>query len=143
MFTGEYLHSLDDKGRVTIPVQFRSAFQGGLIITRGYDPCLVVYTPDGWQALAEKAGQLPSMSRAARAYNRWVFGSAFECVLDRAGRILIPNVLRVYAGIEDQVILAGANRHVEIWNPERWNECLAQALTDMETNAGDLVKLGI
>ncbi len=143
MFTGEYLHSLDNKGRVTIPVQFRSAFQSGLIVTRGHDPCLVVYTPDGWQALAEKASRLPSTSRAARAYNRWVFGSAFECVPDRAGRILIPGVLRAYAGIEDNVILAGANNHVEIWNPERWNESLAQALNDMETNAEDLAKLGI
>jgi MraZ protein len=143
MFVGEYSHSVDDKGRVTIPARFREELNGGMTITRGYDPCLVIYPAEGWTALARRVAGLPMASQAARAYSRLIFGGAAEVEADGMGRILVPAFLRQYAGIEDRVTLVGMNTFIEVWEPKRRQETLEQDLSNLDVILADIMELGL
>lgn len=123
-FSGEYLHSIDEKGRLTIPVKFRPALAEGMYITRGLDGCLFVYPPQAWRALAEQVAKLPLTETAARHFSRMIFSST-ECRLDKQGRILLPQHLREHAGLDNEAVIIGVNSRLEIWNPERWRELTA------------------
>ena len=109
MFLGQYTHCLDAKGRLTIPVAFRSPLDDGLVVTSGEERCLVVYTPDDWLALAAQVDLLPKASREARIYRRWVFGRAHETKLDSMGRLLLPSFLREYAEIGSEALIVGVS----------------------------------
>ncbi|HHX63909.1 MAG TPA: division/cell wall cluster transcriptional repressor MraZ [Chloroflexi bacterium] len=143
MFVGEYSHTLDTKGRLTIPARFRAELESGMVITRGAEPCLVVYPADEWAALAAKAAQMPTASRVARSYSRLIFGGASEAQPDKMGRILIPAFLREYAGIQEEAVVVGVNSYVEIWSPERWRETLEQDAADLDEILAEVAKMGI
>jgi len=143
MFVGEYAHSLDTKGRLTIPAHFRAELVAGLVITRGYDPCLVVYPLSAWSALADKVAQLSIASRAARSYSRLIFGGAFEATPDKMGRVLIPSFLREYAGIGEQAMVVGVNTYLEIWSPARLREALTHDDQNLDTILADVGKMGV
>jgi MraZ protein len=142
MFLGEYNHTLDDKGRVTIPARFRAEMATGVVVTRGLDGCLALYPNDEWASLAERVNALPITDRRARDFRRFVFGSAADGVPDRQGRITIPAYLRQYAGIDSEVMIVGMNTYIEIWNPETW-EAIRQAVEGDEANADNWAELGI
>ena len=93
--------------------------------------------------MAAKAAGLPTASRTARAHARWVFGSAFDAVPDKLGRILIPAILRTYAGIGEQAVLVGVNARIEVWDPQKHHDVLARDVQDIEANSGDLAKMGM
>jgi len=135
MFLGEYRHTLDAKGRLTVPARFRATLEPGLVITRGYEPCLVAYPLDEWNKLAAKVAQLPTSNLRARSYSRWVFASAYEATLDKMGRILVPSFLREYAAISEETVIVGVNTTLEIWSPDRWDTIM---LSDAEDLAGIL-----
>src|SRR5690606_32325304 len=97
MFIGEYQHTIDDKGRVIMPSKFREDLGPNFIMTKGLDNCLFVYPIEEWQILEEKLRTLPLTNRDARAFVRFFFAGATECVLDRQGRVLIPGNLREHA----------------------------------------------
>lgn len=120
MFLGEYEYRLDQKGRVAIPPRARGDFSDGIVVTRGYDNCIVAYTTLTWDRLAEEYASLPGTDRSARLVNRLVFSSAFRLTLDRLGRLGLPTPLRSYAQIHDEVVVAGVGRHLEIWSKELW-----------------------
>ena len=120
MFLGEYEYRLDQKGRVAIPPKARGDFSDGIVVTRGYDNCIVAYTTTTWDRLAEEYASLPSTDRGARLVNRLVFSSAFRLTLDRLGRLGLPTPLREYAQIDEEVVVAGVGRHLEIWGKELW-----------------------
>jgi len=143
MFQGEYAHILDSKGRLTIPARFRTELQAGLVMTRGYERCLVIYPLAEWAALASKAARMPTASAAARSYGRLIFGGAFEALPDKIGRILVPGVLREYAGIEDEAIIVGINTYVEVWSPSAWREALERDAMNLETILADVSKMGV
>ena len=143
MFLGEYSHALDAKGRLTIPARFRAELDTGLVITRGYEPCLVVYPPREWTALSSKAAAMPQASRAARSYTRLVFGGAFEAELDKMGRVLIPVFLREYASIDEEAVIVGVNAFIEIWNPDRWRETLERDSQNLDVILNDVAKMGV
>ncbi len=143
MFLGEYSHSLDLKGRLTIPARFRSELEGGVVTTRGYERCLVLYPLKEWSALASKVTRLPMASRTARSYSRLIFGGAAEVVPDKMGRILIPAFLREYAGIEEQAVIVGVNTYIEVWNPDRWRETLERDTENLDLILADVTKMGI
>ncbi len=142
MFLGEYTHALDAKGRLTIPVRMREALEHGLVVTRGHEPCITLFPLDLWQEIAHKAAALPTTNVAARAFNRHFYSRAFELVPDRLGRILIPTVLRDYAGIEQEAIVAGANAYVEIWQPARWEQRIAADEGNLQSILDDLNRQG-
>ncbi|MBM3190171.1 MAG: division/cell wall cluster transcriptional repressor MraZ [Chloroflexi bacterium] len=143
MFLGEFAHNLDAKGRLTIPVRFRAELANGLVIARGYEPCLVLYPTAVWNAIAAKLAQTPMASRQARSYGRLLFGGASEASLDKMGRILIPVFLREHAGLDQEAILVGINTYVEIWSPERWRQVLERDAGNQEEILGEMARLGI
>ena len=132
MFLGEYTHTLDDKGRLTLPAKFRADLEHGVVVTRGLDGCLFVFTYEDWKKFTTILGQeLPFTQQKARAFSRFLFSGATDIVPDRQGRVLIPTYLREYARLDSEVKIIGANNRVELWSPERWQE----ELIDVETNA--------
>ena len=122
MFLGEFVHTIDDKGRLTIPARFRAGLAEGLVATRGIDRCLVIYPLDEWERLASQVSALPMTDRRARAFRRLVFANASDAVPDKQGRILIPPRLREYASLDGEVVVTGLNTYIEVWNHDAWAE---------------------
>ncbi len=143
MFVGEFSHNLDDKGRLTIPAKFRDELAGGLVITRGIDRCLSVFPRQGWDNLAEKIAALPLTQRNARNFSRLMFSGAADFIPDRRGRVLIPQGLRAYAGLDNEAIIIGLYDRLEIWNLENWTAVIAEVEEDRESIAEQLQELGI
>lgn len=142
MFLGEYLYSIDDKGRMVIPAKFRNALAGGLVITKGIDRCLVIYSMETWQAYRERISSLPTLDRDARDLRRLVFAGAVNIVPDTQGRFVIPSSLREYAGLDGQVVIAGCDTYIELWNPEEWAKVQAR-MTQNDENARRWASLGV
>ena len=122
MFLGEFIHTIDEKGRLAVPARFRDDLEGGLVVTRGIDRCLAIYPMNAWKRLAKKVDALPMTDRRARAFRRRVFANAADLVPDKQGRVLIPPRLREYAGLDGEVVVTGLSSHVEVWNPDSWGE---------------------
>jgi MraZ protein len=122
MFLGEYELRLDHKGRVAIPAKLRDAFRAGLVLSRGFDRCLIVYTMDEWGRVAEELGSLPVTQANPRRIARFTFSGAFDLSLDRQGRVVLPAALRQYAGLNDDVVLVGSYSHLQIWDRDLWAE---------------------
>lgn len=120
MFLGEYRHTIDEKGRLTIPAKFRGMLAAGLVITRGFDRNLMAFSLEGWQELADRVKKLPLSDPSAREFRRRVFGGAVDLIPDRQGRVLLPPYLREFANIDTEVVITGMDSYLEIWNSEDW-----------------------
>jgi MraZ protein len=120
MFLGRYNHTVDDKGRLAVPARFRDELAGGVIVTRGFDGCLLVYPLATWAPLAEKVSSLSIADPDVRLLRRMLFANAVDIQLDKQGRILAPADLRTHAGIEREAVVVGMNTFFEIWSPEGW-----------------------
>jgi MraZ protein len=134
MFLGQFTHSIDTKGRLTIPVKFRAAIASGAFVTQGFDPNLLVYTGESFSRLAQRANTLSATDPDARAVRRLIFGGATEVSLDSAGRILIPDFLRKYATLEGETTIVGAGEYFEIWSVVAWAG-VRRSVADAEANA--------
>ncbi len=143
MFLGEYDHTIDDKGRLAVPARFRDQLSEGIVVTRGFDPCLIGFPRPYWERLAQRVSALPFGQTGAREIQRRLFAGAADLTLDRQGRILIPQNLRDFAGLGEQVIVAGLNEYFEIWAGERWQTVLTTMDSDPDTFAERLAALGI
>jgi MraZ protein len=127
MLLGEYEHTIDEKNRLTLPARFRQAFAGGVVVTRGIDQCLAVYTRVDWdQFVSEQLAGLNPFSREARQMRRYIFSAAVETELDRQGRVTLPAPLIKYAGLGREVVVAGVQDHVEIWDEAAWRAQLEE-----------------
>jgi MraZ protein len=124
---GEYQHSIDDKGRVTIPAKFREGLGDNFVITRGLDKCLFVYPMEEWKQLEAKLKSLPFTRSDARAFTRFFFSGATECELDKQGRVNIPGSLRQHASLDKDCVVIGVSSRVEIWSSTLWEEYNAQS----------------
>jgi len=120
MFLGEFERSLDDKGRVAIPSEFRAALGLGAVVTRSFDNCLCIYPASKWESLARAVDDLPQVRYEARALARSIFSGAVPCEFDRQGRVVIPVFLREHADIRGDIVVAGLYSRVEIWNRDSW-----------------------
>ncbi|MBQ2945765.1 MAG: division/cell wall cluster transcriptional repressor MraZ [Clostridia bacterium] len=120
MLIGEYYHSIDEKGRIMVPVKFRNDFAGKVYITRGLDKCLFVFGEREWNDLYERIKAL-KMSDATPVI-RFLWNGAAEAEFDKQGRILIPQNLREYAGLSKDAVFAGSATRAEIWDKEKWSE---------------------
>jgi len=143
MFMGEFEHSLDEKGRLAIPAKFRDKYADGLVITRGLDRCLFVYTLPEWQSLSDKLGKLPLTKSDARSFSRMLFSGAMECQLDAQGRIIVPAYLRQYAGRSGTVVILGVNTRLEVWDKGRWGEARREVEEQGDQFAEQLTTLGL
>ena len=135
MFWGEFSHQLDEKGRLIIPARYRPNLREGAILTRGLDHNLVIYPREAWQLLSERVNTMPITQPTARALRRLLFSGAVEVTLDRQGRVLIPSYLRDYASLNGEVLIAGMETFLELWEPESWRATLddvAETLADAE-----------
>ena len=119
MFIGEYRHTVDDKNRISLPKKFRKELGKKIVVTRGLDNCLFLYTHKTW---TEKSPEIAKMGwqADARGFSRFMFSGAIEIEVDSMGRILIPDYLRVFGDIKAPVVFAGIHDRIEIWNNKRW-----------------------
>lgn len=139
MFMGEYNHTVDAKGRLIVPSKFREQLGDEFVVTKGLDGCLFVYENTEWKALEEKLHALPLTN--ARKFSRFFLAGATTCEVDKQGRILLPAVLRDFAGIDKEAVLVGVGSRIEIWNREAWNQ--SNTYDDMEEIAENMEGLGI
>lgn len=143
MFIGEYRHTIDTKGRIAVPVKFRTALAIGAVVTRGLDGSLVLYTRNEWKALADKLAHLPIAKANTRAFARLMLAGAMDVSLDGQGRVMIPDYLRRYAGLKKNAIFAGLYNRLEIWDAVRWNRYQASTEAKSGTIAEALGELGV
>lgn len=143
MFLGEFQHTLDDKGRLTIPAKFRDGLGPRFIVTRGLDGCLFAYPLSEWQVLESRLKTLPLTKADARAFVRFLFAGAAEGELDRQGRVRLPPSLREYAKIEKDVVVVGVSNRVEIWSKEVWESYMVEAASSFEEIAENLEGIGL
>ena len=144
MFRGRFEHTIDGKGRLSIPAAFRdllkAQYDERLVVT-SYDGCLLAYPHAEWRILEERVGGLPEFKKDTRAFLRFFYSSASDCPIDKLGRIVIPQTLREYAELERDVVLIGAFRQVEIWSKERWLS--AEAQSSQEEIGNMLERIGL
>lgn len=143
MLIGEYLHTLDPKKRLSLPSKWRKELGKSLIITRGLDHCLFVYTKKEWGHITEKMSELPWGQADTRSFNRFFLSGAVEVEIDSVGRILVPDYLKEFAGLDTKVVLAGIHDRVEIWDETKWTSYKQQIENQADTLAEKLGELGI
>jgi len=141
MFMGEYNHTIDTKGRLIIPSKFREQLGDEFIVTKGLDGCLFVFPRNEWQIFEEKLRTLPLTQKNARKFTRFFVAGATTCEVDKQGRILLPQTLREFAGLEKDVVLAGNLNRIEIWSKESWAQ--NSAFDDMDDIAEQMTDLGL
>lgn len=146
MFRGRYDHSIDGKGRVSIPSKFRELlttnYDERLIITN-FDDCLWAYPNAEWQKIEERVAALPQFKPEVKALQRVFISAATECPIDKQGRILIPQTLRDYAGITRDLVFVGMTRRIEIWSNERWTKIFETSQEDLKQMSEKLAELGL
>ena len=142
MFIGEYQHTIDDKGRVSVPVKFRDDLAKGSVLTRGLDRCLWLYSQSEWERIAEGVSKLPVTSKNARSFARFVLSGAMDLKLDKAGRVNIPKYLADYAGIKGRVVVAGMYNRLELWAEENWNAFKKEMEDNSDEVAENLSEIG-
>lgn len=118
---GEYNHSVDAKGRMTVPSKLKEQLGLSFVVTKGLDGCLSAYPNDEWEIFDNKLRTLPKTNEAARQLVRFFVGSASDCEVDNQGRILLPATLRTFAGISKEVVVVGVGERAEIWSKEKWD----------------------
>lgn len=120
-FLGNFEPRLDDKGRLTLPARHRPAFAGGVLLTKGQDHSLYLFTPEGFEIFAQDAINADITDARARGYQRFLFANTEELTLDSQGRVSISARMREYAGLDRDVVVIGAGRRMEIWDAARWH----------------------
>ena len=143
MLMGEYMHTIDAKGRVILPADFRSELGESFIITKGLDSCLFIYTMTEWENLSTKLKQLPLAKAEARAFVRFFFSGARQLECDKQGRFLVPANLRAHAKLQKDVVLIGISSRIELWSREEWNRYNEEINPSVSSIAENLVDLGI
>lgn len=143
MFLGHYEHTLEAKGRLSIPKKFRQELVTGGVLTEGLDGCLFLFPKGKWETLAKKLAAAPLTRKDARAFARLLTFGAFDVELDQQGRVLIPEKLRQFAQIAKKVVVAGAIDRVEIWGKNRFDRYLEKIESRSEEIAEKLTELGI
>ncbi|MFA5359125.1 MAG: division/cell wall cluster transcriptional repressor MraZ [Patescibacteria group bacterium] len=138
MFIGEYAHNIDEKGRLAIPVKFRKDLAKA-VVTKGLDGCLVIYPAKEWDKLADKLSAMPISQANSRAFSRLMLAGAMDVLVDGQGRIVLPEYLRKFAGLDKKVIVAGLYNRVELWDEQLW----AKYRSGVEKESGNIAeKLG-
>ncbi|MFA7319347.1 MAG: division/cell wall cluster transcriptional repressor MraZ [Parcubacteria group bacterium] len=143
MFIGEYQHSIDPKKRLAVPSKFRSELKSKVVVTRGLDKCLFVYPMKTWEEIAGKLGSMPVGEAATRSFVRLMLAGATDCEIDKQGRVLVPDYLKDYAGLDKNVVIAGLFNRLEIWDEKKWNEYKKHAEKNTDEIAEQLGKLGV
>ena len=142
LLIGEHLHSLDEKKRVSLPKQFRSALGKKVVMTRGLDNCLVIFSPKAWEKMAQRLQALSFVNPDTRGFSRFMLSGAAEVEVDSAGRLLIPDHQKAYAGLKKEVVFAGISDRVEVWDKACWAAYKSRIEQDAEAMAAKLGEIG-
>lgn len=126
LFLGTYSPRLDEKGRLILPAKFRDELADGLVLTRGQERCIYVFSQKEFEKVHEQMRAAPISSRQARDYIRVFLSGASDEIPDKQGRVTIPSNLRTYAGLDRELAVIGAGTRAEIWDAEAWNTYLAE-----------------
>lgn len=145
MFYGEYLHSIDRKGRLILPSKFREVAKANFIekffITRGLDKCLFMFSEEEWRSQEQKFRTISFTKQQARTFNRLYFSGAGEVIPDKQGRILIPQYLKDFAQIKRDVIIVGVSNRIEIWSKDLWEKFYGDSRQSFEEIAEKLMDI--
>ncbi len=142
MFLGRYEHTIDDKGRLTIPARYRELLENGAYVTQGFDHNLIVHPVASFEEMSARVNQLAFTDPVARQLKRYIFSTAERCEIDKAGRILLPQFLREMAKVDGAVILVGAGAYFEIWSPAVWAQ-QNESLQDVEATTRRFAELSL
>lgn len=142
MFIGEYEHTLDEKKRVSLPKTFRTGLGHTMVVTRGLDSCLFVFPKKNWQKIAAKLDRLSFAQADTRGFNRFILSGAAEVEADAAGRILIPDHQKEFAGLGKSIVFAGVSDRVEVWDSEKWKTYKAQIMSKADQMSEKLGEIG-
>lgn len=143
MFLGEYQHLIDQKGRVILPAKFREELADGLVVTKGLEECLFVYTPAEWAKMEDKIRETPLTLPAGRAFARNFFSGAAKGTPDKQGRVTLPQNLRDYASLTKDVVVIGVGGRAEIWDKQKWTKYSKETEAGYSELAEQLAGLGI
>lgn len=143
MFLGEYQHTLDAKGRVSLPRRFRDETGSKVVVSKSLDKCLYVYTAEGYQRFYDKLMNASGFVRDSRAVQRRFLAGALEVEIDSAGRVALTPGFRKFASLTKDVIIAGIGDHIEIWDAQAWAEYEAENESTIEEAAEELARSGI
>jgi transcriptional regulator MraZ len=130
VFTGEFRHAIDGKGRVAVPARFRAELATGAHVSRWIDNCVAVFPNAAWTELADRVSEQRYTDAGARAFSRFLFSGAFDVELDGQGRLVLPSALREFAGLKSEAVVVGAADHIELWAPARWAAVSADMSSD-------------
>ena len=143
MLIGQYKYTIDNKKRLALPAKFRGELGVKVIVTKGVENCLVVYTEKEWEVMSQKLSSLPVSQGEARSFTRHLLASATEAMLDKLGRILIPDYLKEYAHLKKNVVICGLSNRLEIWDEQKWETYTKDAEKGVEEIVSKLGPLGI
>ena len=143
MLIGEYEHNLDDKKRISLPKAFHKELGKRMILTRGLDNCLFLFSLSSWEKITEKLQSLSFAQADSRGFNRFLLSGAVEVEPDAAGRILIPDVHKEFAGLDRSVVFAGVSDRVELWSSAAWKAYKTRIESQADGMAQRMGELGI
>lgn len=143
MLLGEYAHTIDDKGRFTMPTKLRDALRDGFVITRGLDGCLYMYDMEQWKQFEAKLAGLPMTDRSVREFIHFFVSGAVDSNYDKQGRVPLPANLREYAHLAKDIIIAGAGNHAEIWDAAAWRKDQDSVVENIDALADQMSKFQI
>ena len=138
MLMGEYRNSIDTKGRIVIPSKFREELGNKIILTRGLDGSLFIYSEDAWNKLTEKLQTLSFTEKESRNFTRFLLSGANTLEFDKQGRIIIPSYLKEYANFSKEVVLVGVLNRVELWSCDAWDKFMTDNFDDLSSISSDL-----
>jgi len=143
MLIGEYIHTLDDKNRISLPIKFRKEMGKSIVVAPGLDNCLALYTTKEWQKISSKLSDSSMLASDNRSFSRFMFGQEVVVDVDTNGRILIPENLKNRSGLTNKVVVIGVQNRAEIWNENTWNDYKKKVETQADALADKLGQIGV
>ncbi len=143
MLIGEYTHTIDDKNRLSLPAKFRTEMGKKVVLTRGLDKCVAIFTEKEWRKIADKLSESSMLQADSRSFNRFMFGGAVETEVDSIGRILLPDFLKTWGSLGTKVVVIGVQSRVEIWNEKAWEANKETIEKQADTLAEKLGNVGV
>lgn len=143
MLIGQYEHTIDNKKRLALPAKFRGELGDKVIITKWMEGCLTVFTEEKWQKISDKLTEMTISQPEARSFTRTILAGAMEISLDKLGRVLVPDYLKKYAGLEKNVVICGLSNRLEIWDAKKWKEYNKKAEEGVDEVVSKLGEFGI
>lgn len=143
MLIGEYIHTLDEKNRMSLPAKFRSEMGKKVVLAQGLDKSIFMFTVEEWKKFATGLGEMSMLQADNRSFSRYMFGGAHDVEIDASGRILIPDSLKEYAGLKKNVAVVGVQNRIELWNDKRWVEYKSVVEKQADQLAEKLGSIGV